>query len=134
MPVFKFVISFKDKSLQMEKDQNECGSVVGKKIGEKFSADFLGMEGYELEITGGSDKDGFPMKKDIEGLSRRKLLVTRGFGFKTKINGKRKRKTLRGNTIASDTIQINCKVVKSGTKKIEDFLPKKESQEKPESK
>ncbi|MBI5347070.1 MAG: 30S ribosomal protein S6e [Candidatus Aenigmarchaeota archaeon] len=125
MPVFKFIISCKDKSFQIEKDQNECNAVIGKAIGDKFSADFLGMEGYELQITGGSDKDGFPMIKDIIGITRKKILVVKGDGFRTVIHGKRRRKSLRGNTIANDIVQINCKVVKEGTKTIEDVMPKK---------
>jgi small subunit ribosomal protein S6e len=133
MPVFKFVVSEGKKSYQVEKDQGDC-PVIGKKIGDSISGDFLGLEGYELLIRGGHDKDGFPMRKDIEGISRKKIIVSKGIGFsgrlrrkkkKTKVRaGLRKRKMLRGNTIASDVVQINCKVIKAGEKPLEEILKK----------
>ena len=64
----KFVISEKEKSYQTEKD---LGIIVGKKIGDKFNGDVIGLNGYVLEITGGSDKEGFPMRNDIEGIGRK---------------------------------------------------------------
>jgi len=133
MPVFKFVISSGKKSYQVEKDQGDC-PVIGKKIGDAFAGDFLGLAGYELVVTGGHDKDGFPMRKDIEGVSRKKIILTKGIGFsgrlrrkkkKTKTReGLRKRKMVRGNTIAADIVQINCKVAKPGEKPLEELLKK----------
>jgi len=134
LAVFKFVISQGSKSYQLEKEQAECEALIGKKIGEKFSGDLIGLNGYELEITGGSDKDGFPMRGDIEGTVRKRLIVTKGIGFKGfkrigkkkyKIKGLRKRKMIRGNTIANDIVQINCKVVKTGEKTLDELIPKK---------
>lgn len=66
------------------------------------------------------------MRKDIEGQTRKKLLVRAGIGFKTDVKGLKRRKTLRGNTINQDVVQINCKVMKVGDKKIEEVLGKKE--------
>jgi small subunit ribosomal protein S6e len=121
MAVFKFVISDKKQSVQVEKDQKDA-PVSGKKIGDKLPGDFLGLIGYELEITGGSDKDGFPMKKDVEGQVRKKIILTRGLGFRTDVEGKRKRRILRGNTISQEITQINCKIVKSGEKNMFELL------------
>ncbi len=132
MANFKFVISEKNSSWQIEKPQEEC-PILNKKVGDTFSADFLGLEGYELQITGGSDKDGFPMRRDVEGTSRKGVVVTRGVGFRGR-KGERVRKNLRGNTIAKDIAQINCKVTKAGTKPLADLLPKKEKKEKEEEK
>src|SRR3989338_3566606 len=110
MAVFKFVINDGKKSYQVEKDQKDA-PVLGKKMGETLDGGFLGLEGYELQITGGSDKDGFPMRSDIEGQLRKRFLVIKGIGFsgkkkekkgKYKIKGVRRRKTLRGNTIGDD--------------------------------
>ncbi len=131
---FKFVISSANRSYQVEKDQKEC-PVLGKKLGESFSGDFLGLDGYELMITGGSDKDGFPMRKDIEGVVKKRLILTDGIGFHAE-KGLRKRKMLRGNNITLDTVQINCKVTKKGSKPLEEVLGKKEAkpEEKPEEK
>lgn len=121
MANFKFVISHSKKSWQVEKDQKEC-PLVGKKIGETFSADFLGFNGYELQITGGSDKDGFPMRRDIEGMVKARTVIDSPPGFHPDKEGMRKRKTLRGNTISADIAQINCKVTKAGEKALEETL------------
>lgn len=132
MANFKFVISDKSNSWQIEKPQNEC-PILGKKLGDTFSASFLGLEGYELIVTGGSDKDGFPMRHDIEGTVRKQIVVTRGVGFVAR-KGERARKSLRGNTIAQDIVQINCKVSKQGAKALEELLPKKEKKKEGEKK
>ncbi len=125
MAVFKFVISDKDKSYQIEKDQKDA-TVLGKKIGDALQGDFLGLDGYEMQITGGSDKDGFPMRKDVEGVMRKRILITKGIGLNTKVEGLRRRRMLRGNTIDTDIAQINCKVTKTGEKPLEEMLGKKE--------
>lgn len=131
MAVFKFVLSDKGKSYQVEKDQNDS-PVLGKKIGDVIKGDFLGLEGYELLITGGSDKDGFPMRKDVEGVMRRRIIISKGTGLKTKAKGLRRRRTLRGNTISTDVSQINCLVVKQGSKPLADIFPAKQKEEKKE--
>jgi small subunit ribosomal protein S6e len=125
MAIFKFVISEKGKSYQVEKDQKSC-PVMGKKIGDKIEGNFLGLEGYEFEITGGSDKDGFPMRKDIEGISRKRIIVTDGTGFHADKKGLRRRKMTRGNSIGSDITQINCKVVRAGAKPLDELIKKED--------
>lgn len=128
MPSFKFVVSDRGKSYQVEKDQKDA-PVLGKKIGDEIDGGFLGLQGYTLRITGGSDKDGFPMRLDMEGVMRRRLLLTKGIGFKTDIEGLRRRKMVRGNTIAQDIVQVNCSVVKTGEKSLDELLGKKENRE-----
>ena len=132
MPNFKFVISSGKQSFQIEKDQKEC-PVIGKVIGESFSADFLGLNGYELVITGGSDKDGFPMRKDVEGLVKKRIILKKSIGFRGE-HGLRKRKMIRGNTISLGIVQINCNVVKKGDKPLEELLGKKPKEEGKEEK
>ncbi len=121
MAVFKFVISHAKQSVQVEKDQKDA-PIIGKKLGETLSGDFLGLVGYELQITGGSDKDGFPMRKDVDGQMRKKQMLTKGLGFWTDVEGKRKRRVVRGNTVAADIAQVNCKVVKAGDKGMFELL------------
>lgn len=128
MPAFKFVVSHKGKSYQIEKDQKDA-PILGKKIGDKLAGDFLGLQGYELEITGGSDKDGFPMRSDVEGVMRRRILIGKGIGLKTRVKGLRRRRMLRGNTIAPDVVQVNCKIVKPSATPLEEILGKKEAKE-----
>jgi small subunit ribosomal protein S6e len=88
-----------------------------------------------LKITGGSDKDGFPMHPDVEGIGRKRILLTGPPGFHPRLKGERRRKTVRGNTISEDIVQINCKIVKRGEKPIEELVPKKaKAEEKVEKK
>jgi len=133
MTSFKFVIADKGKCYQIEKSQNECEAIIGLKIGSKFDGSIIGLNGYKLEIRGGTDKDGFPMRPDIEGIRKKRILIAKSIGFRgkkkikkksVKIKGFRKRKTVRGNTIGRHIVQINCKIVKYGEKPIEDILKK----------
>lgn len=131
--VFKVVVSDPKTRKGYQKEVEEAGSgLVGKKIGEKVSGDFLGLSGYELEITGGSDKQGFPMRMDVDGIGRKRALLSGGVGFHPKIKGQRKRRSVRGNTISAQISQINVKVVKYGPKKIEELLGAKKKEEKKE--
>jgi len=110
------------KSFQVPVTGHHANSLIGKKIGDVVDGIFVGLPGYKLTITGGSDKDGFPMRKDLPGVKRRKLLLTRGVGFNSKEPGLRKRKSVRGNTISPDTIQLNMKVTGPGAKPIEELI------------
>ena len=143
MPVFKFVIAEKGKCYQIEKDQKDCETIIGLKIKNTFSGDIIGLEGYELQITGGTDKDGFPMKPDVQGAVKKGMLLKKSTGFSgrkkrrkklVKIKGLRRRKTVRGNTIDSSITQINCRVVKTGNKGLDELIGKKEKTVKEEKK
>ena len=133
MAVFKFVVSDKGKSYQIEKDQKDS-PVMGKKIGDALQGDSLGLHGYELQINGGSDKDGFPMRKDVEGVVRRRIIITKGIGLHTDVEGLRRRRMIRGNTIGTDIAQINCSVLKIGEKSLEEMFGKKEEAKESEKK
>jgi small subunit ribosomal protein S6e len=110
------------KSYKKEVSGSESDVFRGKKIGDVVSGNAFGLSGYELEITGGSDKDGFPMRGDIEGTGRKKPLVVSGVGARPKGKGIKQRKTVRGNVIDVDISQINLKVVKEGNKKLEEIF------------
>lgn len=130
MATFKVVISDPKtkKAYQKEVDQGPSG-LVNKKIGETFSGDALGLTGYELQVTGGSDRDGFPMRRDVAGAARKKILLAFGPGFHPRLKGQRKRKSIRGNTVSPDIAQINAKVAKYGAKPIEELLGVKKEEE-----
>ena len=114
------------KSYQVPVSGHHANSLIGKKIGDVVDGIFVGLPGYKLTITGGSDKDGFPMRKDLPGPRRKRLLLTTSIGFHSTEGGLRKRKSVRGNTIAPDTVQINMKIVSQGPKPVEDLIVKKE--------
>ena len=114
------------KSYNVPVSGHHANSLIGKKIGDTIDGIFVGLPGYKLTITGGSDKDGFAMRKDLPGPRRKKLLLTTSTGFYTTEGGLRKRKSVRGHAVATDTVQINMKIVSQGPKPVEELIPKKE--------
>ena len=115
MVQFKLNISEKTgKSKQKELSEEESLVLIGKKIRDTVTGDALGFQGYEFEITGGSDDAGVPMRGDIPGENRARVLGVSGIGMKKQDSGVRQRKLMAGNTIIEKTAQINVKVVKKG--------------------
>ena len=124
---FKVVVSNKAETYQVEVDDTKA--LNGLVIGDEFDGGLVGLDGYTLEITGGSDKNGFTMKKDVPGTRRIKSLLTGGIGYHPKADGVKRRKTVRGNTIADDIVQINSVVVSEGSKPIAEILGASEEEE-----
>ncbi|MBI2085233.1 MAG: 30S ribosomal protein S6e [Candidatus Aenigmarchaeota archaeon] len=117
------------KAYQLEIDNAKSAALVGKKISEDFSGDLIGLNGYSLKITGGSDNGGFPMRPEIPGMARRAFLLKNTPGFHPKLKGQQKRKLVCGNTISQTIAQVNVKVIKAGEKKLEEIVPKIEKKE-----
>jgi small subunit ribosomal protein S6e len=136
MANFQFIVSdpATRKAYKIEIDQNKATGLVGKIVGEKFNGDILGLSGYELQITGGTDKDGFPMHPSVHGPGRKSLVLAYPPGFHPRIKGQRRRKMIRGNAISLDIVQINCKVTKAGTKPLHELFAKEKKEEKEEEK
>jgi len=112
------------KSYSLEAHEPAARRLVGLRIGEKFDGEIVGLSGYELEITGGTDKDGFPMRSDVHGPGRAYLVLSGGVGYKPRGLGERRRKRVRGRTISDDIVQINAKIVKKGEKPLEELALK----------
>jgi len=93
---------------------DEAKEYLHKKIGDKVKGDKAGFSGYEFEITGGSDSSGFPMRKDVSGTARKKILIAKGVGTRHTRKGIRLRRSVAANTIYAKTTQINLKVLKEG--------------------
>ena len=130
---FKFVISDPKSGKSFSRAVND-DSFIGKKIGDLVSGSSLGLTGYELKITGGSDNAGFPMRQDISGSGRKKMLLKKGdTGINIKEKGVIYRKLVVGNAIGQNTAQVNLMVTKHGSKSIEELFgiqPKEESKTK----
>ncbi|MCL2510401.1 MAG: 30S ribosomal protein S6e [Methanomassiliicoccaceae archaeon] len=101
---------------------HHANSLNGKNIGEIVDGIFVGLPGYKLKITGGSDRNGTPMRADLPGPKRKKLLLSEGLGFHEKYPGERKRVAVRGSTISSEIVQINLAITEYGPKSIEELL------------
>jgi len=100
-------------SYQRDVDGQDANRFVGRDIGEEVDASAVGLDGYTLEITGGSDEIGRPMRKDVAGSNIKELLLEGGVGFKPSRDGERKRITVRGRKISDETAQINAVVLDS---------------------
>jgi len=132
MADFRVVISdpTSGKSYQVEVSGSQANKFITQRIGDTIEGDAVGLGGYTLKITGGSDKDGFSMRPDLPGQARRKLLVSKSIGFKPKRAGLRKRKAYRGREISNETGQINLVVIEHGRKTIDEiFAPPQEAAE-----
>ena len=86
--------------------------LFGKMVGNVIDGKIIGEEGQYM-ITGGSDKDGFPMRKDLPLEGRKKLYIAKGIGFRTKRRGERKRKRVHGGLVTEDIYQINMKKIEN---------------------
>ncbi|MFX0049317.1 MAG: eS6 family ribosomal protein [Candidatus Hermodarchaeota archaeon] len=87
----------------------------GMKIGDTIKGGLIGFPNYDFEITGGSDASGFPMRKDVHGPVKKRILVSKkAIGYKPRRKGEKRRKTVRGNEITFDMTLINLKILKYG--------------------
>ena len=117
MVSFKLVLSDpkSGKSEASEVKDASAQFLIGRKIGEVIDTASIGLAG-KIMITGGSDRAGFPMRADTLGSGKNYVLLTRGVGFKTKEEGAKKRRLVRGNTISEETYQVNGKRVEEAPK------------------
>lgn len=114
------------KSFQKELEKDNWARFYGKKIGESFNGELIDLQGYQFIITGGSDKSGFPMRSEIKGRRRHRIMLTKGIGMKNNRKGLRKKKSVRGHTISEDIAQVNAKITKHGKVKLEEVFKKEE--------
>ncbi len=109
MTNFKLTVSdVKGKSITKELKDSDANTLLGLQLGNETDASIVGLQG-KLKLTGGSDKSGVPMRKDIHGSARKYVLLSKGIGLQTAEIGQRARKLMRGNTVSEEIYQINCK-------------------------
>jgi len=107
---------------QFEIDGQDANRFAGREIGETVDGNAVGLDGYELEITGGSDRSGRPMRPDVNGPGTKAVLLTGGTGYEPTVDGERKRVTVRGSEVSDDTRQINARIVSRGSASIDELL------------
>jgi len=86
-------------------------------MGTEFDGGLMGdqFKGYVFRITGGNDKQGFPMKQGILLNHRTRILFKKaGTTFRPRRDGHRKRKSVRGCIVNSDIAALFLRVVKKG--------------------
>ncbi|MGZ4884579.1 MAG: 30S ribosomal protein S6e [Halobacteriota archaeon] len=124
MADFRLIISDPStkSAFKMEVTGAKANKLFGLGIGDSVQGEVLGLNDYALVITGGSDKDGVAMRRDLPGTVRKRLLLTSGVGYRPKRAGIRRRKSVRGRVISAETGQINLVVDKSGAKPLDEIF------------
>lgn len=113
----KLVVSDPSTRKAYVKTVENAQMFFGKKVGDEVELGIAGLEGYSAIITGGSDKQGIPVKSDLEGGARKVVLVT----VDTK-KGRKEKVSRRGNMVSDEYAELNLKVTKTGSKPLEELL------------
>ncbi len=107
---------------QIDVAEQDANRFVGREIGEEVDGGAVGLDGFTLEITGGSDDAGRPMRGDVRGQALSELLLEGGTGYNPSRDGERKRVTVRGREIGDATRQINAQISAHGDGDVADLL------------
>lgn len=121
MAKFKVIISDPESgtSKVVELEETRAAPFIGKKIGEIIDGAVVDLSAHRLQIKGGSDRDGVPMRPNVHGGVRRNVILAGGTGFNPENKGERRRKTVRGNVITDEIVQINTKIVEKPKKTVQ---------------
>jgi len=104
------------KAIEVE-EEKKLRAFYDRRMSQEVEGDVLGDEykGYVFKITGGNDKQGFPMKQGVLTNTRVRLLLREGATcYKPRRDGERKRKSVRGCIVGSDLSVIHLVIVKKG--------------------
>jgi len=112
MAKFKVIVSDPQAgtSKVVELEEARAAPFIGRRVGEAMDGSVVDLPAHTVQILGGSDKDGVPMRGNVHGGVRRRVVLSGGAGFSPKKKGERKRKTVRGNIITDEIAQINMKI------------------------
>ena len=113
MAKFKVIVSDPEAgtSKVVELEEARAAPFIGRRLGETLDGAVVDLPAHKVQILGGSDKDGVPMRGNVHGGVRRRVVLSGGAGFNPKKKGERRRKTVRGNIITDEIVQINMKIV-----------------------
>jgi len=116
MAPFQVVVSDPEtgQTYQREVEGQDANRFAQRSLGEEVDGGAVGLDGYTLELTGGSDDAGRPMRADVDGPDLKEVLLTGGVGFEPSRDGERKRVTVRGREISDAVAQINATIVEHG--------------------
>jgi small subunit ribosomal protein S6e len=124
MADFQVVVADPDSgaTYQRDIDGQDANRFLGKSIGDEVDGGAVGLDGYTVEITGGSDDAGRPMRGDVSGPDLKEVLLDGGTGYNPSREGERKRVTVRGAEVSEATAQLNVKVSERGDADVEELL------------
>ncbi len=110
-------------SYQLDADEQDANRFMGKELGDEVDGSAVGLDGYTLELTGGSDDAGRPMRPDVAGPNLKEVLMKEeGVGYKPDREGERKRVTVRGREVSDAVAQINTTITDRGDESVESLL------------
>jgi len=107
---------------QIEVDGQDANRFIGRELGDEVDGGAVGLDGYTLELTGGSDTAGRPMRPDVRGVATKSIMSDGGVGYEPTTDGERKRITIRGREVSDETRQINAKIVGRGSDDVDALL------------
>lgn len=97
-----------EKKLQHFYDRRISQEIEGEAVGDEFA-------GYVFRISGGNDKQGFPMMQGVLTNYRVRIMLGKGqCYFRPRKQGERRRKSVRGCIVGPDLSVLNLTVVKRG--------------------
>ncbi len=131
MPIFIVSDPATGTSQRVEIEDAQLRPLVGTRIGMTIDGAIAGMQGYKLKLTGGTDKDGIPMRPDVHGSAKARIVLSGGVGYKPKDKGMQQRKIVRGNTVSQETTFLNFSIVEAPKRKKK--APKPEPEAEPEA-
>ncbi|AWB28679.1 30S ribosomal protein S6e [Halococcoides cellulosivorans] len=114
------------RTYQRDVDGQDANRFAGLTVGDDVDGAAVGLDGYRLTITGGSDTSGRPMHEDVSGPGVKEILSDGGTGFNPERDGVRRRVTVRGNEISDEVHQINARIAERGDEDPEDLFDDEE--------
>jgi len=113
MATFNVVVSDPEtgRSYTREVEGQDANRFMGREIGDEVDGTAVGLEGFTLEIRGGSDDAGRPMRGDVRGPALKEILLEGGVGYEPNRDGERKRVTVRGREVSDAIAQLNVAVI-----------------------
>jgi small subunit ribosomal protein S6e len=137
MAKFKVIVSdpMSGASKVLELEEARASPFISKKLGETLDGAVVDLPAHKIQLMGGSDKDGVPMRSNVHGGVRRAVILSGGAGFKAKEKGQRKRKVVRGDIITDEIVQINVKILErpAGATPIAKPAPKQKEEAAPQA-
>ncbi len=121
MANFQVVVADPDSgaAYQRDIDGQDANRFLGKSIGDDVDGSAVGLDGYSVEITGGSDNAGRPMRGDVAGPNLKDVLLEGGTGYNPERDGERRRISVRGKEVSEVVAQLNVKISEYGDESVE---------------
>lgn len=102
-------------------DERRLQNLYDRRMAQEIDGSMLGEEydGFLFRISGGNDKQGFPMRQGVLTNTRVRLLCKKGHkAYRQRRAGERKRRSVRGCIVGNDIAVLNLVVTQMGEKTV----------------